>query len=212
MFREQSRHIERIHRLLDILLTVAAFGAAYFIKRDLLPEPFRGLITAPHYHVVLLLIIIIWYVIFKFFGFYTSFRGQKFRKIFWNMIKAVFISFLLLSFLMYLLKITHVSRMMMAIFLTLNILFLGISKGVVYKVLAHFRGKGFNFRNILIVGSREGAKEIIGAIGDRLDAGYRILGCLEVDERRVGETVENGVRGYRHGRIHGNDSIERSCG
>ena len=56
MFREQSRLIERIHRLLDILLTVAAFGAAYFIKRDLLPEPFRGLITAPNYHVVLLLI------------------------------------------------------------------------------------------------------------------------------------------------------------
>ena len=44
------------------------------------------------------------------------------------------------------------------------------------------------------MGSREGAKEIIGAIGDRLDAGYKILGRLEVDERRVGETVENGVR------------------
>ena len=141
MFREQSRLIERIHRLLDIFLTVAAFGAAYFIKRDLLPEPFRGLITAPDYHIVLLLIIIIWYVIFKFFGFYTSFRGQNFRTIFWNMVKAVSISFLLLSFLMYLLKITHVSRMMMAIFLKLNILLLGISKGVVYKMLAHFRGK-----------------------------------------------------------------------
>jgi len=194
MFREQSPFIERIHRLLDILLTVAAFGAAYFIKRDLLPEPFRGLLTEPNYHIVLLLIIIIWYVIFKLFGFYTSFRGQRFRKIFWNMIKAVSISFMLLSFFMYLLKITYVSRMMMAIFLILNILFLGLSKGVVYKMLAHFRGKGFNFRNILIVGSREGAKEIIGAIGDRLEAGYRILGCLEVDERRVGETVENGVK------------------
>ncbi len=109
---------------------------------------------------------------------------------------------------MYLFKITHVSRMMMGIFLILNILFLGISKGVVYKMLAHFRGKGFNFRNILIVGSREGAKEIIGAIGDRLDAGYRILGCLEVDERRVGETVDKRRQGYRYSRIHGNDSIE----
>ncbi len=99
MFREQNQLIERIHRLLDIFLTAAAFGAAYFIKRDLLPEPFRGLITAPNYHIVLLLIIIIWYVIFKLFGFYTSFRGQRFRKIFWNMVKAVFISFMLLSFL-----------------------------------------------------------------------------------------------------------------
>ena len=193
MFREQSRLIERIHRLIDILLTVAAFGAAYFIKRDLLPEPLRGLITAPNYHVVLLLIIIIWYVIFKLFGFYTSFRGQNFRKIFWNMIKAVFISFLLLNFLMYLLKITHVSRMMMGIFLILNIVLLGLSKGLVYKMLAHFRAKGFNFRNILIVGSKAGAKEVIDTIGDCLEAGYRILGCLEIDENKVGEKVKNGV-------------------
>jgi len=194
MLREKSQLIVRFHKLLDICLTAAAFIAAYFIKKDFLPGPFRGLITAPNYYIVLLMIIIIWYVIFNFFGLYTSYRKQSFARIFWDMIKAVFVSFMLLSFLMYIFKITNVSRIMMGIFLILNIILLGLSKGLVYRTLARFRAKGFNFRNILIVGSREGATEVIDAIGDQLGAGYRILGCLEVDEKRVGDKVKNGVK------------------
>jgi exopolysaccharide biosynthesis polyprenyl glycosylphosphotransferase len=110
------------------------------------------------------------------------------------MIKAVFVSFMLLSFLMYIFKIANVSRIMMGIFLILNIILLGISKGLVYRTLARFRAKGFNFRNILIVGSKAGAREVIRAIGDRLGAGYRILGCLEIDEKKIGEQVKNGVK------------------
>ncbi len=64
MLREQNKLILRAHKLLDICLTAAAFIGAYFIKRHLLPEPFRGLTAAPNYYIVLLLIIIIWYVTF----------------------------------------------------------------------------------------------------------------------------------------------------
>ncbi len=194
MLREHNKFIIQIHKTLDICLTVLAFVGAYFIKKDLLPEPFRGLITAPNYYIVLLLIIIIWYLVFRFFDLYASYRKQNFGRIFWNMVKAVFVSFLLLSFLMYLFKITDVSRIMMSIFVLFDVVLLGLSKGLAYRMLTRFRAKGFNFRNILIVGSRAGAKEVIDAIGDRLEAGYRILGCLEIDENRVGEKVKNGVK------------------
>ena len=110
------------------------------------------------------------------------------------MVKGVFVSFLLLSFLMYFFKITDVSRIMMGIFLLFNVILLGLSKGLAYRMLTRFRAKGVNFRNILIIGSREGAKEVIDAIGDRLEAGYRILGCLEIDGNKVGEKVKNGVK------------------
>ena len=194
MLREKSQLIVRFHKLLDICLTAGAFIAAYFIKKDFLPEPFRGLITAPNYYSVLLMIIIIWYVNFNFFGLYTSYRKQNCVRIFWNMVKAVFVSFLLLSLIMYIFKIANVSRIMMGIFLILNIILLGLSKGLVYRTLASFRAKGFNFRNILIVGSKAGAREVIRAIGDRLEAGYRIIGCLEMDEKKIGKTVKNGVK------------------
>jgi len=194
MLREKSKLIGRMHMVLDLFLTGSAFVAAYYIKKDILPAPFRGLVTAPNYYTVLLLIIIIWYLIFKFSDLYTSYRKESFDRIFWDMTKAVFASFLVLSFLLYIFKIAYVSRIMMGIFLILDIILLGISKGVVYRTLAHFRAKGFNFRNILIVGSMEGASEIIDAIGDQQEVGYRILGCLDVDERRIGYKVKKGVK------------------
>lgn len=194
MLREKSLIIARAHKLLDICLTAGAFIGAYFIKKDLLPEPFCGLITAPNYYIVLILIIIIWYVTFRIFNLYAPYRKQTFGQIFWNLVKAVSTGMLILLLCMYILKITDVSRIMMGIFFMLNIGLLCLSKGIVYRILIHFRKKGFNFRNILIVGSKGRAREIIDDIEDRKEAGYRILGCLGVDKKEVGEQVKNGIK------------------
>jgi exopolysaccharide biosynthesis polyprenyl glycosylphosphotransferase len=95
---------------------------------------------------------------------------------------------------MYLLKITDVSRIMMGIFLVLNVFLLSLSKGIIYNILTHFRKKGFNFRSILIIGGRERAKDFIDAIGERLGAGYNVIGCLGLDGDEIGKSVKNGIK------------------
>ena len=194
MLRKQGKLIVQSHKFLDICLTAAAFISAFFIKKYLLPGPFRGLTTGPDYYIVLLLVIIIWYVCFSFFDLYASYRKQTFGQIFWNMVKAVSAGMVILSLFMYLFKITDISRIMMGTFFLLNICLLCLSKGLAYTILRRYRGKGFNFRNILIVGSKEGAKDVIDAIGDRLEAGYRVLGCLELEKEEIGKKVKNGVQ------------------
>lgn len=194
MLREQSELMVRTHKVLDICLTAAAFIAAYFIKRLALPAPFRGLIITPSYYIVLLMIIIIWFVVFAGFDLYASYRRQTFGQIFWNMAKAVFTGMLILILSMYLFKLIDVSRILLGIFFMLNIGFLVLSKWIVYKVLEHYRKKGFNFRNILIVGSRERAKDVIKTIGDQLGAGFNVIGCLEVAPVDIGKQVKNGCK------------------
>ncbi|MBN2062145.1 MAG: sugar transferase, partial [Deltaproteobacteria bacterium] len=81
MLRERNRLLIRAHRALDICVTAAAFIAAYFIKKYLLPEPFRGLTIAPNYYVILLMIIIIWYLTFNAFDLYDSYRRRGFGEI-----------------------------------------------------------------------------------------------------------------------------------
>jgi len=183
-----------VTKILDICLTAAAFISAFFIKKYLMPEPYRGLSMASDYYSVLLLIIIIWYVTFSLFNIYSSYRKKTFSQVFWDMVKAIFMGMVLLSLFMYLFKITDISRIMIVTFFFLNIGLLGLSKGTVYKVLSHYRTKGFNFRNILIIGSRERTKDVIDAMGDHLGSGYRITGCLEVDEGEVGKEVKNGIQ------------------
>ncbi|MBU2578065.1 sugar transferase [Patescibacteria group bacterium] len=194
MLREKSTLILRAHKLLDICLTAAAFIAAYFIKRELLPEPLRGLTTAPNYYIVLLVVIIIWFLTFDVLGLYASFRQQALGQVIGNMVKAVSLSMLVLFLFMYILKVKDVSRVMIGIFYLLNIGLLALSKGIAYKMLQHYRSQGFNFRSVLIVGSKERARDTIDTIGDSLKAGFKILGCLDVDGTPVGQSVKNGVK------------------
>jgi exopolysaccharide biosynthesis polyprenyl glycosylphosphotransferase len=194
MLKEKSNLILQLHKGLDICITVAAFICAYYIKKDLLPDPVRGLTTAPNYYTVLFLTIIIWYIIFGVFDLYSSFRKQSFSQILWKVIKAVACGVILLNFALYLLKIFDVSRIMMGIFYVSNVFLLSLSKGIICRVLAHFRKKGFNFRNILVVGGKERAKDIIDAIGERLGAGYSVIGCIGLEGDEVGKSIKNDIK------------------
>ena len=121
MLREKNKLILQAHKTLDICLTAGAFIASYFIKKYLLPVPFRGLTVAPNYYVVLLMIIIIWYLTFNSFDLYASYRRRGFGEIFTNMAEAVATAMLIMILCMYLVKITDVSRIMLGIFFILDI-------------------------------------------------------------------------------------------
>ena len=194
MLREQAKLITQAHKTLDMGLTAGAFIAAYFIKRLVLPAPFGGLSVTPNYYIILLMIIIIWYLTFSWFRVYASYRERRFHEIFWNMVKAVSTGILILFLCMYIFKIQDVSRILLGVFFLVNIAFLGTSKGIAYRLLVRYRKRGFNFRNIVIIGSRERAKDVIEAIGFQLGAGFRVLGCLETDPARIGDSVKNGIK------------------
>ncbi len=178
-----------MHKALDICLTVTAFVSAYFIKLYILPLSLRGLLTTPNYYTVLLLVIIIFPISFNYFRLYNSYRTQSFKQIFSKVIKSVFIGIVLLNFAMYILKITDISRIMMGIFLVTDLFLLGLSKSLIYKTLKNFREKGYNYQNLLIIGGRERAKEVIRSINEKSSSGFRILGCLGLCETEIGKSV-----------------------
>ena len=194
MLREQASLINQAHKLLDIGLTTAAFVGSYFVKKSVLPVPWGGLSTGPNYYIVLLQVMIIWYLVFNAFGLYRPFRRQAYGQIFVGILKVVSVSMLILLLLLYTFKMTDVSRLMLGLFFLFDILLLALSKGLVFRLLVHYRSKGYNFRNLLVVGSRERAKDVLQTIGDRLDAGYRVIGCLENDAQLVGKRVKNEIQ------------------
>ena len=195
----RSHLIINAHRLLDICLTAAAFISSYWIKKNdlfflqLLPESIWGIKQSPSYDTVLFIIIIIWYITFSFFGLYESYRNQSFGKIFWNTLKAVVVGFILLSLAMYVFKIPYISRIMLTLFIVIDIILLAISKGIIYRMVTSFRLKGYNIRNILIVGSGESIREIANIVGTSMSSGYRILGCLEEEKEKIGEKIVEGI-------------------
>ena len=194
MLKEYEKLVVNIHKLVDISLTIAAYAGAYVFKKYLLPFPYGGLIDTPNYQVIGLLIVINWYISFHLFDVYGSYRNRTFDAVFWTMMRAVLTGMLFLGCCMYVFKITDVSRILMGAFLVLDILFLTISKGIAYGTVAWVRRRGYNFRNILLIGSREGAENVIEVIGSRLGSGYRVLGNLDTDPAEIGKRVKDNIQ------------------
>ncbi len=194
MLRENAPIFTNLHKVLDLGLTAAAFTAAYYIKRNVLPDPIAGLSTEPSYYIVLFLIIIVWAVALSSFNVYATLRPLTLEQVLWNLCKAVLVAFLSLVVALYVLKITDVSRLLLGIFLLLDLVFLVISKTALYRLLRYYRRQGYNIRNVLVIGSYQRAREAINRINQNPETGCRVMGCLDLDPAQIGEQVAPGIK------------------
>ncbi|MBC8441503.1 MAG: sugar transferase [Deltaproteobacteria bacterium] len=191
MLKEHRSFITDLQKTLDIVITAGSFIAAYFVKRHLLFGTYSELSNDPNYYIILLLIIIAWFISFKWNGMYMSYREQEFWQFFTTILKSSFMGMILVSIAMYVLHIQSISRLLMGIFLILNISLLTLSKFIVFKLLEKIRTDGLNTKNILIVGDKERAQQIIEVVEKHKATGYRILGCFGVDKEQLGKAVFN---------------------
>lgn len=189
MLKEHASLTLEMQKFTDIAITGFSFIAAYFIKRNLMPGDLSNLSTDPNYYIVLLLIVIAWYISFKWMGMYMSYRQQAFWQFFVVILKSCFMGMVLVGIAMYLMHIQGVSRLLMGIFFMLNICLLTLSKYIIFKTLEKIRTDGFNTRNILIVGSEDRACQVIEAVEKYKATGYRVLGCFELEEKDLGKPV-----------------------
>lgn len=189
MLKEKSAFFLDVQKTIDIGLTGVSFVLAYFIKRHGLPGYFGGLSITPNYYTILLLSIISWFISFKWMGMYMPYRHSRFHVFFCAILKSCFTGTILLSIAMYTLHIQDVSRLLIGLFLLINICLLTLSKFIIYKTLKSFRSHGFNTRNALIVGSGTRAVKVINAIEENRSAGYRVLGCFDIGDEELGKTV-----------------------
>ncbi len=182
----QRKILRKVHKLTDVCLTAVAFVCAYFIKKYFLPHEIKGLIDTPNYHLIILLIGAIWAVSFNLTGLHKQYLKKPFSKSMVSLIKIVTINTTMLAFAFYLLKIQDVSRLLIGLFYLIHLTLLALSahlfirlrkKRVASKVL------------IIIIGSREAAKEFIESTLQDSLSNYQVVGCLEVDQEDVGKTV-----------------------
>lgn len=178
MQREYRPLLSKLHCALDLLLTVFAFIIAYWLKKYLLPGELRGLTSIPNYHTLMLLIIIIWYPSLWLHGVYKSYRSKRLSSVQWQTLKALSVGITILTLFLYVFKISEVSRLFLGMFFLIDLVLIVAAKSFIYFYLQQYRSKGYNQRNLLIIGSGPRAHEIIDAINSEPWAGYRVMGWL----------------------------------
>ncbi len=195
MIHEEKRLITIAHLLFDVFVTALAFIFAYHLKKYYLPETVRGLTITPDYYVVLLMIIIIWYITFSLFRKYVSLYKMSFYDVSLNIVKLVTFNMIILICFLYLLKSAEgLSRILFTIFYILNLFMLITSDRIIHRLVLRNYKKLYNLKNILIIGSKDRALDVIRPLTQSEFSGYNIIGCLEIGEDYVEKEVHHGIK------------------
>ncbi len=182
----------QINRILDVLLSLAAYIAAYHIKKIFVPFSYGAASSPPSYEIIALIVILIWFCTFVFINIDVSSR-PSFTDLLTNIIKAVTAGIIILVMLLFLLKIRDVSRLFIGLFYVINIVILVASKSLIYWSYKKSDQSEYNKVKVLIIGSKEraaGAISLLNSIKDN----YSIIGCLDTSAKSIGKRVKDDVK------------------
>ena len=178
MIKENQKHFNRLHVVLDAFVIIIAYFIAWIIKFLFLDESI-GALPFRVYAAAILPIVPAYLLLYYLFSLYTPKRVQGRRLEMWNIVKANTVGIALILGVLYLIKMMHFSRELLAIFYFVNILLETGLRNLIRYFLRSMRKKGYNLKHILLVGYSHAAEEYIDRIITNPQWGYKIRGILD---------------------------------
>ncbi|MBQ3786176.1 MAG: undecaprenyl-phosphate glucose phosphotransferase [Lachnospiraceae bacterium] len=195
MIRDNQKYLNRMHLVLDAVLTALAYMLAwwlrfesFFVKRD----PNVGVLSMETYFRALYYLIPAYLLVYYFNGLYNSQRVSRSWEDFTNIVRANIAGFLGFFVVLYITRQGDFSRTMIFIFFAVNIIQLMVSRMTVRAVLRYFRKRGYNIKHVLLVGYSRAAESYIMRIDSNPQWGYDCVGVLD-DQVPIG-TAYHGVK------------------
>jgi Undecaprenyl-phosphate glucose phosphotransferase len=190
MLKRHSQFFETLMLLGDLILIAGAWLFAYYIRfygPFPLDEPVPPL--AP-YVLLLAPLLIIWTVSFKQFGLYRPRRIASRAREVWDIARASGLALLLLTALTFFYRGFSFSRLVFLIFGATSIAALCLARGFFRETLRFFRRRGFNLREVLVVGTGRTARKVLDTIHEHPELGLRVAGVLTDGTGPVGESFQ----------------------
>ena len=199
MIKEKEQVFRRLLMALDILTVLAAFFAAFIFRQNVHAVykidifPGRQLIDELRdplkYFNILPVILFTWWASLSASGLYESFRRKSFFEIAWGIIKSAFLTITVTATAAFILKLNFVSRSFIGFFFVISCVSLIIERFSIVSFLRYLRKKGYNYRNILLVGTGARAENFIKLAHKHNEWGLRILGLIDADKGMLNKTI-----------------------
>lgn len=184
MLKEGATIFRRLTIFTDLCLVSGAFFLAYYARnRDDALSPIGQLLW------FLILFVALWLFFLYSSGMYASFRLKKMSEVALIIYQAAYFSFFTFAGLCYALRIAHISRLFVLFAFVYAAFFLLVEKMALVQFFRNLRKKGFNCKNILIVGTGERALHFIRWIDSNKEFGLKIIGLIAEDKNSVGENA-----------------------
>lgn len=184
MLKQYATFLRRGNILFDMVLIAASFLIAYIIR-----DRYEGLYFLSSYYWLIPFLSLSWTVTLYALGMYQSLRLRRLGEVLSIILRSAVVVFILFGCITYLLKLTYISRSLIAAVFLIAICLLTFEKVVLLVLFRRLRARGFNFRNILVVGTGERAKRFINQVNHHKEYGLKILGVIDEDQSRIGQDV-----------------------
>jgi exopolysaccharide biosynthesis polyprenyl glycosylphosphotransferase len=189
MLRRNLNHFRRLHLVADLGWTFISFCLAVIIQQNLGGSSLLGFLNQEESYKLLLLILPIWAFCLYLKRECYEYRGKPFRSII-KSTGAVFLkSSALLIALLFLTKTLDQSRSVVLLFLMLDFLLLLSFRIFISGFLNYIRKRGYNYKNILIIGTGSPAKDFLSEVKNNPHWGFRITGILDWEEGLIGKKI-----------------------
>ncbi|MEZ4600783.1 MAG: sugar transferase [Syntrophotaleaceae bacterium] len=186
MLKQQAKLIRKLVILVDAILLLAAFFVAYLIRDQLqggLSRPAHG------YLWIMLVVMPVWFFLLIRAGFYSSVRRISSFELTYRLFNIHLIGGALVASIIYFTDNFGFSRGLYLIFLGNSFLLLALEKILLRNGLMCLRRRGYNYRNLLIVGTREKAIRFHELVEDHSEYGLKILGFIQVFDGSFPEEI-----------------------
>ena len=178
MLRQRASVLRKANIISDAGLLVLAFLAAFNLRVSL-----GGLGDLDSYTWVLFAAVPVWLFLLDRYGFYDSQRMSSPWKIFSALGKVTAIGGIITASLIFCFEPKGFSRSFYGAFLMLSFLMLLCEQFLVRYGLLLLRLEGYNYRNILLVGTGESATRILDILDRNKGWGLKVVGLLHTKNR-----------------------------
>ena len=177
MLKEHKNTFEILFRVFDVLILIISLFIAYHfrfgkIEFDVFYIPYQYIVFSFTY-------LLTWFYLSYRFRLYSSKRLTSFTSESLSVSKCIGICFIIAFIPPFFIREYPLSRIFLVYFLTIHAGSLILFRFIVRHFLKHIRLRGYNFRNILIVGCNQRAEKLVKKIKETPEYGIRILGYID---------------------------------
>ena len=164
--------------MLDAIVIIVSYLVAWYVMMGSIEEEV-GVLPPEIYMMALVLLVPFFLLLYYACNLYTPKRVQGRRLEGANILRANAIGGMAFMAVLFLIKQVDASRLLLLIFLTLNVTLTFIERNIVRLVLMNARRIGLNQKHIILVGYSRAAEEYIDRIVQNPQWGYKVMGILD---------------------------------
>ncbi len=187
--RENEKLFNRLQVVLDAIVIIVSYLVGWYVMMRSIRADEVGVLPMEDYMMALVILVPFFLVLYYAFNLYSPNRLEGRRREGGNIIRANVVGGLAFMAALFLFRQMDLSRMLLVVFLCLNVALTILERNLVRLALMRARTLGLNQRYILLVGYSRAAEEYIDRIVENPQWGYKILGILA-------DNAEQGTR-YR---------------